>query len=84
MRESIHLLGMALSQIEIDWAFEVLTHEVENEDCVDNHRIADASDPEEVAAYEAIRDGGCCGSFDTQIVHPKTGKTILIGCNYGH
>jgi len=80
----MHLLGMALSQIEIDWAFSVLRSDMEEELCVDNMRIASADDPVEVLAYEAIRDDGCCGAYDRRLVHPETGKTILVGCNYGH
>lgn len=80
----MHLLGMTLSQMEIDWAFSVLRSDMEEESCVDNMRIASADDPVEVLAYEAIRDDGCCGTYDRRLVHPETGKVILVGCNYGH
>lgn len=75
---------MSLSQAEIDWAFSILKTDMEDELCVDNIRIADLDDPVEVSAYETIRDDGCCGSYDRRLVHPETGKAILVGCNYGH
>jgi hypothetical protein len=34
--------------------------------------------------HEQIRQGGCCGSFDTEYHHYKTGRRFLLGFNYGH
>jgi hypothetical protein len=75
---------MALTEDEKSWAWEQMATELGDEPCVDNERIADADDSEEVAAYEEAERHGCCGSMNLTLTHPTTGKTILVGCNYGH
>lgn len=77
---------MALTTTERDWAnseIERIMNE-EGEDCVDNYRAADLDDDAEMAEYEEAERHGCCGFFSREVVHPETGKRILIGCNYGH
>ena len=58
--------------------------ESEDLDYVDNERIANADDLEEVAAFEAARRGGCCGSLNREYFDAETGITFLVGCNHGH
>lgn len=50
--------------------------------CIDGFRFAYQDDPEAVYLYEEIRDNGCCGFFDEDII--VSGKLAQIGCNYGH
>lgn len=50
--------------------------------CIDNLRFAYQDDPEALYLYEELRDEGCCGSFDEDII--VDGKPAQIGCNYGH
>jgi len=49
---------------------------------VDNCRVARKDSPEEMAAYQEAREGGCCGFWDTEIL--VDGVVFLVGCNYGH
>lgn len=58
----------------------------ENQDmeCVDNHRIALVGVLSEEAAYDFVRDGGCCGSFDTVMGPSPMGRSYRYGFNYGH
>jgi len=37
-----------------------------------------------VDRHEEIRRDGCCGSFDTELHHYKSGRRFLFGFNYGH
>jgi len=70
---------------EIDAVIQAaLTKELAEIDdpCCDNYRVADASVPSEVEAYEAAAREGCCGFFDGKI--EVSGRTFLIGFNYGH
>jgi len=48
----------------------------------DNYRFAYKGDANAVAAYEAARMDGCCGSADYTIT--VAGRVAFIGCNYGH
>lgn len=74
-----------------EWALGEL-HRIANEEedggwprfeYADNYRLASVDDAAAVAEYEAARDEGCCGSYDTVIEHPIHGKWY-IGFNYGH
>jgi len=48
----------------------------------DNSRVAQKSDPDQVAWYNYVRDHGCCGSCDIELT--VDGEVWLLGCNYGH
>ena len=53
----------------------------------DNLRIAKASVPEEVKAYEEAYDNGCCGFYDTVVMvenADERSEAYLLGFNYGH
>jgi hypothetical protein len=52
--------------------------------CANNWRIARKHNPKEVSNYHKLRRSGCCGSFDTEITHYKSGTVFLFGFNYGH
>jgi len=52
--------------------------------CSNNFRVALKDDPEQVAKYEAQKEGGCCAFFDQEFHHFKSAKIILVGFNYGH
>lgn len=39
-------------------------------------------DPIGESLYESIRDEGCCGFFDEEIM--INGRLAKIGCNFGH
>lgn len=60
-----------------DWMYAEV-----DDPCVDNERFAWADQPEELATYDAVRDEGCCGSFDSDVI--IGGRRAVIGCNYGH
>jgi len=48
--------------------------------CIDNFRVF----PEIMSFdYNEVRDDGCCGSYDNEVVAPS-GVKYLIGFNYGH
>ena len=51
---------------------------------VDNYRLEylDVNPRAAWAAYDAIRDSGCCGSFDAKVI--IGGREAMIGCNFGH
>lgn len=51
--------------------------------CVDNYRVCDLLNEEEVAEYEVLRAGGCCGYHD-EVVTAPSGREYWIGFNYGH
>lgn len=51
--------------------------------CIDHLRIADLSDPAEVAEYDRIAQH-CCGSFDAEITHYPSVRTFRYGFSYGH
>lgn len=65
-------------------AFLVAMIDEQELDCVDNERIAMVDDLEQVVAYDAIRENGCCGSLDELYIDSETGMTFMVGCNYGH
>lgn len=58
----------------------------ENYEYADNSRYAVKGNSEQEAAYEKIRDGGCCGFCDVELeVTDENGThTLLFGFNYGH
>jgi len=58
----------------------------ERYDFADNMRYARAGIPEEVEAYEAAVNRGCCGSYDDLIFAQRDGGShaVMFGFNYGH
>lgn len=56
---------------------------MENFEYSDNMRIADESNKEQLAVYEKVRSGGCCGFIDYQRFW-WNGKCYIFGFNYGH
>lgn len=77
---------MALTADERYWALGEISRimEEECEACVDNERVADPNDSAEMREFDEQSFHGCCGTMEKEVVHPQTGKRILIGCNYGH
>jgi hypothetical protein len=73
---------MTKSKID-SWLTKYIYMQVIDEECIDNLRWADVTLPQELAAYNTAKDGGCCGSFDGEVKAPD-GKTYKVGCNYGH
>jgi hypothetical protein len=76
---------------ELDWrelypehvrTFEIWFSNDTKDPCVDNYRVADASNRRHRRVYWRQARRGCCGSRDTTIT--VGGKTYLIGYNYGH
>lgn len=59
-------------------AFEVF----DDSDNCDNWRAAFLDDPAGMSDYEATREGGCCGSYDLDVL--INGRPARVGCNYGH
>jgi hypothetical protein len=53
-------------------------------DCLSHFRVADVDMPEELAKYEEIQSGGCCGSVDEEIQHYPTARRFKFGFNFGH
>ena len=51
--------------------------------CVDNERICEVGNPEDMVAYERRRETGCCGFHDEEIDH-SSGRKFFIGFNHGH
>lgn len=49
---------------------------------VDTFRACNPYDAEDLAQYNEIRDGGCCGSAEFQVTHK--GSVYWFGFNYGH
>jgi hypothetical protein len=55
--------------------------------CIDNLRVADADNPEEMARYEKAKESGCCGFHDQKLTFrsfDSPPKQYWIGFNYGH
>lgn len=50
--------------------------------CIDNFRFAYLDDEKQIDAYAQIKEGGCCGFFDKDVIVDK--RLAQIGCNYGH
>jgi hypothetical protein len=63
--------------------YECLAKMLARLEYVDNIRWARKWDGGAAEAYEKARDGGCCGSYDTE-VETESGDVWLLGCNYGH
>lgn len=61
----------------ISWMYDHV-----EDSCVDNVRVAKVNNPIELAKYDAQKNKGCCGSYDTKVM--VRGKKYYIGCNYGH
>ena len=54
-------------------------------ECRDNFRLCRADARwEQSKRYQAIKAGGCCGSFDVELTNPQTGSVFWYGFNYGH
>lgn len=51
--------------------------------CIDNERVCEIGNPEDMVAYERQRETGCCGFHDEEIDH-SSGRKFFIGFNYGH
>lgn len=52
-------------------------------DYADNVRIARTCDAQEMSNFEKVREDGCCGSMDWEVVDPH-GVRWILGFNYGH
>lgn len=50
--------------------------------CIDALRAADTSNDAEMMEFKEARS--CCGSFEREITHFKSGRTFVYGFNYGH
>lgn len=51
-------------------------------ECVDNHRLAMAGNPDEVKTYLEARKSGCCGQVDE--CWPIDDVIVLYGFDHGH
>jgi hypothetical protein len=70
--------------LDIDfWLEEYILQQVRDLDYVDNLRWGMLGDIEQMDAYNAAKEAGCCGFFDRTVVAPD-GNTYAVGCNYGH
>jgi hypothetical protein len=49
----------------------------------DNFRYARPGQLDQIAAYEAAAENGCCGSVDVKLALPG-GEELMFGFNYGH
>lgn len=67
----------ANKQDAVNWMYEMV-----DDPCVDNDRFAFEHDEKAMSDYGWLRDNGCCGSFDANIIVDD--KLAVIGCNYGH
>jgi hypothetical protein len=70
----------ATKEEALDWMYEGF--ERDDERCIDNERFAFLDDSKAVNEYENIKEGGCCGFYDVEIV--VDGRPAIMGCNYGH
>lgn len=50
---------------------------------VDNERIAEAGNAEQLVVYAQAVKEGCCGTAD-EVFTSTNGKKYWIGCNFGH
>ena len=50
---------------------------------VDTERFAIEGRTDQIAQYERIADGGCCGSYDGKL-QLNEDTVLLYGFNYGH
>jgi hypothetical protein len=58
-------------------------HNHRNYEFADNLRIAWVGSPEQMDEFESRQRHGCCGCFEQELIC-KSGRTYLIGFNYGH
>jgi hypothetical protein len=71
------LLKFPSKEEAINWMYEAV-----DDPCVDNTRFAFLDDAAALYVYDEQERGGCCGSFDQEIL--VAGKLATVGCNYGH
>lgn len=50
--------------------------------CIDNVRFAFLDDDHGMLKYNAQKEDGCCGVFDTMV--EVNGRLATVGCNWGH
>ena len=65
------------SEAAINWIVEQA-----DDPCVDNTRFAFDDDSGALLEYEWIKEGGCCGFMDREVL--VAGRRAWVGCNYGH
>lgn len=53
-------------------------------DFCDNFRWAESTSRSQMRRYRRWQAIGCCGSYDAEIVDRDTGRSFMIGFNYGH
>ena len=63
-------------------------------DCMDNFGVAEMPtnllhrlDPfflKKITRFKAQQRSGCCGRYDGELTHHKTGRKFAFGFNYGH
>jgi hypothetical protein len=51
---------------------------------LDNVRVMRVGSDDETLAYEAQRENGCCGAYDTETGVSPAGYRYRWGFNYGH
>lgn len=72
-----------------EWEVKFWQNPTNDFEYTDDFRLARKNVLEEVAAYQKIKDSGCCGSFDTEATfqfkkdQPQE-ITIMYGFSYGH
>jgi hypothetical protein len=59
--------------------FELCEDEYDN---MDNIRVAEKGNLDEMAVFEEMREQGCCGSHEWSVIFGK--REFLVGFNYGH
>jgi len=74
-REAQRAAGFATAGDAAAWLYEGL-------DYVSHGRFAYLDDPAALADYDAVRETGCCGFADAEVV--VGGRPAKIGCCYGH
>lgn len=73
-----------LSLYEVGWLNKKINELSDGKSCVDNIRVAIKGKSKQVKRYYNQKDNGCCGFYDTEVFNLMTGKTYLVGYNYGH
>ncbi len=65
----------------IEWIFDRFDNN--NNGNVNNFRVANLKNHEQMKEYVEQIERGCCGSID-ELLQGDSGRWYLLGCNYGH
>lgn len=79
-----HCYGDEIDQRIDNVLVELLDFDQRRFEYADNIRIAEVKNEVEVAAYLEKKERGCCGEHDFVYYDVQTGRSFMVGFNFGH